>query len=91
MVSVYHQMTLRTARRDALMEHLKTQGITASVHYPSPLHHQPALAGLVEVEDSDLPVSTQAAKEVLCLPIFPELTNEEHERVCAAVRGFFGA
>ncbi|MFL6195578.1 MAG: DegT/DnrJ/EryC1/StrS family aminotransferase, partial [Thermoanaerobaculia bacterium] len=89
--SVYHQFTIRTARRDELMAHLKERGIASAVHYPSPLHHQPAMKGLTDVRDGDLPVSTQAALEVLCLPVFPELTNEEVDAVGAAVRGFFGA
>ena len=89
--SVYHQLTLRTARRDELMEHLRKAGIASAVHYPSPLHRQPALAGLVDVRDEDLPVSTAAAREVLCLPMYPELSNEEVEAVCTGVRGFFGA
>lgn len=88
--SVYHQMTILTSRRDELMEHLEAAGIASSVHYPSPLHRQPALEGLVDVPEGDLPVATAAAREVLCLPIYPELTNEEVEEVCAAVRGFFG-
>jgi dTDP-4-amino-4,6-dideoxygalactose transaminase len=87
---VYHQMTLRTARRDDLLEHLKAAGIGSSVHYPSPLHRQPAMAGLTEAHDGDFPAATAAAGEVLCLPIFPELTNEEVDQVCAGVRGFFG-
>jgi dTDP-4-amino-4,6-dideoxygalactose transaminase len=49
------------------------------------------MKGLVEVRDGDLPVSTAAAREVLCLPVFPELTNGEVEAVSAAVREFFGA
>ncbi|HKI03699.1 MAG TPA: DegT/DnrJ/EryC1/StrS family aminotransferase [Thermoanaerobaculia bacterium] len=89
--SVYHQFTVRTERRDELMAHLKDRGIASAVHYPSPLHHQPALAGLVDASDGELPVATAAAREVLCLPVFPELTNEEVEAVSAAVRGFFGA
>jgi len=87
-VSVYHQMTLRTERRDELMKHLAEQGIASSIHYPSPLHLQPALAG--EGTPPELPVSTKAAREVLCLPMFPELTTEEVEIVGAGVRGFFG-
>jgi len=86
---VYHQMTLRTAHRDALQQHLKEQGIASAVHYPSPLHQQPAMAGITGAKEGDFPVATAAAREVLCLPIFPELTNEEVEEVCAAVRGFF--
>jgi dTDP-4-amino-4,6-dideoxygalactose transaminase len=89
-VSVYHQMTIRTARRDELMEHLKKEGIGAGVHYPSPLHHQPAMQGIVDVAPEEFPVSNAAAKEVLCLPIFPELRDEEHARVCEVIRGFFG-
>lgn len=89
--TVYHQFTVRTSRRDELMAHLKERGIAAAVHYPSPLHHQPAMKGLVEVRDGDLPVSTAAALEVLCLPVFPELTNAEVEAVSGAVREFFGA
>jgi dTDP-4-amino-4,6-dideoxygalactose transaminase len=89
--SVYHQLTVRTTRRDELMAYLKERGIASAIHYPSPLHHQPAMAGLVEVRDGDLPVSTAAAREVLCLPVFPELTNDEVAAVAAAVRSFFGA
>jgi dTDP-4-amino-4,6-dideoxygalactose transaminase len=88
--SVYHQMTIRTARRDALMEHLKQQGIASAIHYPSPLHLQPAMAGITDAKEGDFPVATAAAREVLCLPVYPELTNDEVETVCAAVRGFFG-
>src|SRR3954464_4591667 len=89
--SVYHQLTVRTARRDELMAHLKAAGIASAIHYPSPLHPQPALARLVDLRDGDLPVRSAAGREVLCLPIFPELTNDEVEAVGAAVRSFFGA
>jgi dTDP-4-amino-4,6-dideoxygalactose transaminase len=91
-LSVYHQYTVRTSRRDELMEHLKSKGVASAVHYPVPIHHQPIMTKLrkLTADPGDLPVSTAAAREVLCLPIFPELTNEEHERVCAAVREFFG-
>jgi len=87
---VYHQLTIRTERRDALMEHLKTHGIASAVHYPSTLDRQPALEGLVAVREGDLPVATAAAREVLCLPMYPELTNEEVEQVCEGVRSFYG-
>jgi dTDP-4-amino-4,6-dideoxygalactose transaminase len=89
-LSVYHQMTIRTARRDELMEHLKTKGIASSVHYPSTLDKQPALEGRVTVKEGDLPVATAAAQEVLCLPMYPELTHDEVEQVCAGVREFYG-
>lgn len=89
--TVFHQFTVRTSRRDELMAYLKEHGIASAVHYPSPLHHQPAMKGLADVRDGDLPVATAAALEVLCLPVFPELTGEEVEAVAATVRGFFGA
>jgi dTDP-4-amino-4,6-dideoxygalactose transaminase len=88
--SVYHQFTIRTERRDALMEHLKARGIASAVHYPSTLDRQPALEGLIPVREGDLPVATAAAREVLCLPMYPELTNEEVQQVCEGVRSFYG-
>jgi len=85
---VYQQYTLRYARRDALAEHLGRAGVPSSVHYPTPLHRQPAFAahadsavGLTEAES--------AADEVLSLPIFPEMTDAEVDTVTAAVRSFF--
>ncbi|HEX9670957.1 MAG TPA: DegT/DnrJ/EryC1/StrS family aminotransferase [Thermoanaerobaculia bacterium] len=87
-VSVYHQLTVRTARRDELAQHLSVRGVGSSVHYPSPLHRQPALDGLIP-DPGELPVSTAAAREVLCLPMYAELTDRELEAVCAAVKSFF--
>jgi dTDP-4-amino-4,6-dideoxygalactose transaminase len=85
---VYHQMTILTAQRDALMRYLAGLGIGSSIHYPTPLHVQPALAGRI-ADPGELPVASAAAREVLCLPIFPELRDEEVEVVCDAVRSFF--
>lgn len=84
---VYHQYTIRSARRDALQSFLAERGVGSSVHYPSALHHQPALAHLGE--PPSLPHAEAAAREVLCLPIFPEMTNEEVEEVIAGVRAFY--
>jgi dTDP-4-amino-4,6-dideoxygalactose transaminase len=77
------------------MRHLADHGIASSIHYPSPLHLQPALAGTAAAgaaapaAGGELPVATAAAAQVLCLPMFPELTDEEVAAVCEAVRGFF--
>lgn len=87
--TVYHQLTVRTARRDALQKFLQERGVGSSVHYPSPLHRQKALAHLVDA-DPGLPVAEAAAREVLCLPMFAELTDAEMEEACAGVREFFG-
>lgn len=85
---VYHQAAVRTSRRDALRDHLAATGIGTSIHYPSPIHRQPALAGIVDPAAA-LPHAEAAARELLCLPVFPELTAAEVEAVCAGVRAFF--
>jgi dTDP-3-amino-3,4,6-trideoxy-alpha-D-glucose transaminase len=98
--SVYHQLAVRTAHRDALMRHLGERGIATSIHYPSPLNRQPALAGLAlgsagtaAAADprlaGELPAAAAAAAQVLCLPMFAELADEEVEAVCEAVHDFF--
>jgi dTDP-4-amino-4,6-dideoxygalactose transaminase len=86
---VYHQMTVMTARRDELMRFLAERGIGSSVHYPSPLHRQPAMAELGPAAP-ELPVAERAASEVLCLPMFAELEAGEAETVVGAVRSFYG-
>jgi len=87
-LSVFHQMTLLTRRRDELRQFLAEQGVGTAVHYPLALHLQPAFAARSD-ELEDLPVATAAGEEVLCLPVFPELTDDEVGEVCAAVRRFF--
>lgn len=73
---VYHQYVVRTSHRDALQAHLRTQGIGALVHYPQAVHQQPAYAGRL-AGSSELPHSEQAAAQVLSLPMYPELTDEQ--------------
>ncbi|MEO8361506.1 MAG: DegT/DnrJ/EryC1/StrS family aminotransferase [Vicinamibacteria bacterium] len=88
--SAWHLYTIRTAKRDGLIEELKKQGISTAVHYPRPIHLQPAMApagGKV----GDLPVSEGLTKEVVCLPLYPELPLSEVERIAAAVRSFLTA
>lgn len=87
---VFHQVAVRSSRRDALQQALTAAGIGCATHYPSPLHHQPALAATVPA-DTSLPEAERAAREVLCLPIFGELTFEEVDRVVDAIRSFFAA
>jgi dTDP-4-amino-4,6-dideoxygalactose transaminase len=86
---VYHQYTIRAARRDELQAHLKAQGIGTMVYYPVPLHRLPLYAGLGYREGS-LPESEGAAREVLSLPIYPELTDDQIEAVAGAVAAFYG-
>ncbi len=86
-VCVYHQMTVLTGHRDALRRHLDSREIGTGVHYPLALHRQPAFAA--QAKDDGLEVATTAGDAVLCLPMFPQLTDSEVEMVCAAVRDFF--
>ncbi|MHC4711883.1 MAG: DegT/DnrJ/EryC1/StrS family aminotransferase [Planctomycetota bacterium] len=86
---IYNQYTIRVKRRDELREFLKTKGIGAEIYYPVPLHRQECYAHL-GYEEGSLPVSEQAASEVISLPVFPELSREEMEYVAASVREFAG-
>jgi len=85
---VYHLFTIRTPRRDELQKFLQGRGIPTMIHYPIPLHLQPLYRG---VAGEGLEESERASREVLSLPLFPELTGEERNEVAFGVRAFFGA
>lgn len=87
--SIYNQYTIRVQQRDALKDHLKAKGIGHSVYYPLPLHLQPCFAYL-GYKEGTCPEAEKAAKEVVSLPVFPELTAAQRDEVVAAVRSFFG-
>lgn len=82
---VYHLYVIRRPGGDALLEHLKSKGIGAGVHYPIPLHRQPAYLkqGYGNV---NLPITEQIAGKVVSLPMYPELTREQIEYVAQAVK-----
>jgi len=84
---IWHQYVIRTARRDELRECLTTRNIGSEIYYPVPLHMQEALKGLGYVEGS-FPEAERAAREVLALPIYPELREDEQETVVAAIAEF---
>ena len=87
--SIYNQYTIRVSRRDELQAYLKEHGIGSNVYYPLPLHLQPCFAYLGYAE-GQCPEAEKAAREVLSLPVFPELATAQLDEVIAAVRGFFG-
>jgi dTDP-4-amino-4,6-dideoxygalactose transaminase len=84
---VWHQYVIRAPRRDALREFLSARGIGSEIYYPLPLHQQEALKGLGYAE-GDFPEAERAAREVLALPIFPELREDEQQTVVAAIAEF---
>ena len=81
---IYHQFTVRTPKRDALVSALAEAGIGTAVHYPIPIPAQPMFA--MPDTDRAFPHAARAAAEVLSLPCFPELSEEEVQTVAAAVR-----
>ncbi|NQV85388.1 MAG: DegT/DnrJ/EryC1/StrS family aminotransferase, partial [Rhodospirillales bacterium] len=83
--AVYHLYVVRVpeAERDRLVTVLNDQGIDAAVHYPVPLHMQPPLAGS---QTTALPVTEQAAREVISLPVYPEMTDEDVHRVADTLK-----
>lgn len=87
-VHVYNQFSIRVKERDALREHLKKCGIPTEIYYPSPLHLQPAYAYLGYGE-GDFPESEAACKEVVSLPIYPELTPHQLEAVVSGIAAFY--
>ena len=87
---VWHQYVVRVRRRDGLLAHLTAAGIGAMVYYPVPLHRQPPLAR-ASATPVPLDETERAAGDVLALPIFPELSDEQQAAVVTAVRAFYSA
>lgn len=82
---VYHVYAVRTAERATLQRTLQSHGVSTGIHYPVPVHLQPAYADL-GYKAGDFPESERAANETLSLPMFPELTATQIEQVCSAVK-----
>ena len=87
---VFHLYTIRTKNRDELFEHMKDKGIGCAVHYPKPLHLQPAYANL-GYKAGDLPVAEAAAGEVISLPLCSDLSDDELATVVGEVEAFYQA
>lgn len=84
---VFNQYTLRVDRRDELKAHLDRQGIGNAIYYPVPLHLQPCFAPL-GYGPGDFPVSERAAREVLSIPVYPELTAAQLDEVAGRIAEF---
>jgi dTDP-4-amino-4,6-dideoxygalactose transaminase len=88
---VFHQYVVRLAERDALRARLRDAGIGTGIHYPVPVHQQPAYSGRIASGPSGLGLTERAAPQILSLPIYPQLAEEAVERVIAAIRACFSA
>ena len=88
--SSWYLYTLKAEDRDGLQGHLTRNGIATAVHYPKPLHRQPALVPVASPSVS-LPISERLCREVLSIPLYPELPEEWRARVAREVRAFYGA
>src|SRR5262249_36508789 len=82
---VYHLLVVRLADRDGAQRRLAEAGVDTQIHYPTPIHLQPAFAHLGQAPGS-CPVAERAASEILSLPLYPELPLEAIERVAAVLR-----
>jgi len=85
---VFHLYVIRTLDRDGLQAHLADMGIHTGIHYPVPCHRQPALA-LMPPPVHSLNVTEKVSGEILSLPMFPELTDQEIDRVVEGIESFF--
>lgn len=84
---IYHQYTIRVEKRDELQKYLASKNIPTAIHYPIPLHLQPAFKGFAE--EGSLPEAEKAAKEVLSLPMHPDLMDEEIEYITNSIKEFY--
>lgn len=86
--AVYYVYNILVPKRDTLAARLKERGIGTSIYYPRPLHLQPCFKDL-GYREGDFPVSERVCKEILALPIYPELLDEEVDYVCDEISAFF--
>ncbi|WP_241671084.1 DegT/DnrJ/EryC1/StrS family aminotransferase [Dankookia rubra] len=87
---VFHQYVLRSPHRSDYMARLKAEGVGTGIHYPLPVHQQSAYEGRVALGPAGCGETARAAQEVFSLPMYPELADEQVERICAALRGLAG-
>jgi len=88
---VYHQFTIRVRAdlRDALLGYLTENGVLAGILYPIPVHKQPAYCGKIEVSSSGLQTTERMAGEILCLPVHPDVSDDQAMKVVHVIQRFF--
>ena len=84
---VYHLFVVRSEKRDELKNYLEKRGIQTAIHYPKPIHRQPSFKYL-GYKEGDFPVSEKISREVLSLPMFPELEDKEVEYIAREINNF---
>lgn len=87
--SVYHNFVVQTDKRDQLMQFLQERGIETKIHYPIPLHLQPAAAEL-GYKAGDFPIAEYLSKTMMSLPVYPELKDSEVDHIIYSIRDFYG-
>jgi dTDP-4-amino-4,6-dideoxygalactose transaminase len=86
---VFHQYVIRIAERDTLRDWLRAAGIGTGIHYPVPVHLQPAYRGRLSAGPSGLGVTERAARQILSLPMYPQLSEEMIDCIITQIHGFF--
>jgi dTDP-4-amino-4,6-dideoxygalactose transaminase len=84
---VYHLYGIRSKRRDALQAFLKKNDANTLIHYPTPIHLQPAYYGRLGREGS-FPETERVSKKILSLPMYPEMTDDQLDTICTLIRNF---
>ncbi|MCL5069990.1 MAG: DegT/DnrJ/EryC1/StrS family aminotransferase, partial [Actinobacteria bacterium] len=87
-IHVFHLYIIRVAQRDKFMKFLLNEGINTIIHYPIPMHLQPAYKFL-GYKKEDLPVTEKLSEEILSIPIYPELEDAEVDYVIAIIKKFY--
>jgi dTDP-4-amino-4,6-dideoxygalactose transaminase len=82
--SVFHLYVVQVSDRDRIREELALEGVSTGIHYPIPLHRQPAFSRFVEGDASKMWVADRAADRIISLPMFPELTDDDVDFIAAA-------
>ena len=85
---VYHLYIIRAKNRDGLMKYLNDKGVQTGLHYPMPLHRQKAYSYL-NYKNGDFPVAEKGCSEILSIPMFPEMTEEQVNYVCSTIKNFY--
>jgi perosamine synthetase len=85
---VYHVLVVKVREREKLIEHLKSKGIETGIHYPIPIHLQPIYKQLFGYKEGSFPIAEKFSKEVISLPIYPQLSAHEVKFICEKIKEF---